>query len=172
MQYLKRSLTPVQGVVEVSFEETPQDVLFRCDPYIADTICYTWNNQKKILNGRRANQTRQEVHTCVICGANFTDPFEHMENHEGYIDKAKKSGYIDPCICGSEVKRYEYMGGGWERSCDTCKMVYDSDLRQQKLWDSLQKDGENTNSGSRATMEEKSQLMPGHSSMSGAELLV
>lgn len=150
MRYIKRDLTPKNNQVAVFYEDTGE-VLFTCHPFIADSICYTWNNQKKILAGRRMTDTRQEVHTCQVCGANFTDPYAHLEQgglvHATYIDNVRKSGYSEPCMCGSDVKQYEYMGGGWERACDLCKMVYDSDDKQKRLWEHLEDTGKDTFSG-------------------------
>lgn len=180
MRYIKRDLTPVNGVVEVFYEDT-HEVLFTCDPYIADTIVYTWNNQKKILAGRHMGSKRQEVYECRLCGAAFTDPFDHVEQggelHKKYVEKVKESGYSELCLCGSQVKLYEYTGGGWDRSCDSCKMVFDKDESYKKLakqlqeWSSKPKEsGDAINTGLQDTTGAKSPQIGKDYSTSGAFL--
>lgn len=182
MRYIERTAEQnEEGLVSVFYTDSG-DTLLTCDPYIADSIIYTWNNQKKILAGRRAKHDRQEVYTCEVCGATFTDPFDHIESgnpvHKEYVKMIKISGYSEPCICGSEIKRYEYMGGGWERSCDRCRMIFDSDGESKKLvvnktWDAEEKgSGENIKTLSPNTMEVSSPQTEKDYFTSGASLTV
>lgn len=173
MRYIKRDLTPNgAGQVKVFYEDT-KELLFVCDPYIADTIIYTWNNQKKILAGRGITDARLEVFKCVICKQNYTDPYEHVEaspdSHMAYIAHLKENNFNGVCFCENPIKYFEFMGGGFERSCEVCHYIFDQDekrLKQKSLWDTL---GKPTNNGSRDTMAKDPQILSA-SFTSGASL--